>query len=164
MLGLQKYTFIKVLAAQSPARLRAPATYPVGLAVNSSGSLVSSDYTAAKIYVHSGVTSTVSSSFAAPTATIGLTIDSSENLWSGNEGDSIWQHSGISSTITTSFGAGGSSCRGLTLDGSGNLVTTDYGADKIYIYSGLTSTVTSSFNATADGPWDITTDTVGAGC
>ena len=41
--------------------------------------LISMDYTTAKIYIHSGISITVSSSFAAPASNpIGLTLDTGE--------------------------------------------------------------------------------------
>lgn len=83
--------------------------------------LVSSDFGALKLYIHSGTTSTISSSFAGPgTGTRDLTTDASGNLISGDSGtDNIYVHSGITSTISSSFDTPSTDPHGLTYDSAG---------------------------------------------
>ncbi|KKL07471.1 hypothetical protein LCGC14_2585680, partial [marine sediment metagenome] len=79
--------------------------------------LISGDTNNDSHYIHSGITSTITTSFSSPTTNPrGLGLDSSDNLISADsQTDSIHVHSGITSTITTSFStaASPSNPRGL---------------------------------------------------
>jgi len=131
--------------------------------VASSPTLISSDADSDKIYLHSGITSTISSSFASPYINpSGLALDSSGNLISTDySGDKIYKHSGITSTISTSFSSPGASPQGLTVDGSNNLISSDVSADKIYKHSGITASITTSFASPSGIPRGLAVDSSG---
>jgi len=79
--------------------------------------LISCDYDAKKIYVHSGISATITTSFASPsTYPRGLTLDGVNLISSDSDADKIYVHSGISATITTSFASPSLEPRGLTYD------------------------------------------------
>lgn len=138
------------------ARARAP----TGLTLDGSGNLISAGggFLDTAIFIHSGITSTVTTSFAGPSDDpMGLTIDGSGNLISVDwYEDRIYIHSGITSTITTSFASPAAEPRCLTLDGSGNLISSDSTNDSIYIHSSITSTVTTSFSSPGSAPTGLT--------
>jgi len=120
-----------------------------------------------KIFIHAGLTSTVSSSFAAPTNNIGsLAFDSSTgNLLSaedyggtGNKG-LLRIHDGVSSTILSSFDLPGENVNGITYDSkNGNLISSGHNPNKIYIHSGVTSSVSSSFTPPSGSPYGLAFD------
>jgi len=87
-----------------------------------------------KIYVHSGVSSTITDSFSSPsTYPSGLTYDGTNLISCDINSDKIYVYSGVSSTITNSFSSPGSSPR----DGT-NLISCDAGTDKIYVHGAET--------------------------
>jgi len=121
------------------------------LAISVTGGLVSADSTADKIYLHSGISAIIYSSFSSPAAVPGgLTISSSRGVVSSDIGTGkIYVHSGLSGTIIDSFSAGYASPAGLAVDSSGNLIGCSQlvGDKKIYVHSGITSIILQSFLA-----------------
>ena len=78
--------------------------------------LISGGAVAEKIFVHTGVTSTISTSFALPaTAIRGLTFDGANLISSDVNADKIFVHTGVTSTISTSFASPDMNPRGLTI-------------------------------------------------
>ena len=66
--------------------------------------LISCDYYTDKIYLHSGISDTITTSFASPSIyPTGLTYDGANLISCDSITDKIYLHSGISDTITTSF-------------------------------------------------------------
>jgi DNA-binding beta-propeller fold protein YncE len=127
-----------------------PDTSPVGLTFDSStGNLISCDSGTDTIYIHSGVSASVSSSFASPSVQPrGLAFDSlTGNLISCDDStDLIYIHSGVSASISSSFFAPSTYPSGLTFDSStGNLISCDDGTNRIYIHSGVSASISSSF-------------------
>lgn len=80
--------------------------------------LISCDYGADKIYYHSGITVTVTSSFSSPATTVyGLTFDGTHLVSCDfDPADKIYHHSGISANITTSFSSPASNSAGLAFE------------------------------------------------
>ena len=156
----------KVVYFPSPfisSSFSAPSSGPSGLAIDSSGNLISCDINSNMIYIHSGITSTISSSFASPsTNPSGVAIDSSGNLIScDTSSNTIYIHSGITSTISSSFASPSTNPSGLVIDSSGNLISCDYDSDTIYIHSGITSTISSSFSSPSTTPYGLAIDSSG---
>ena len=121
--------------------------------------LISADSDTNRIYIHSGITVTITDSFNGPNGTPdGLTYDGT-NLISGDygTGDKIYIHSGITVTITNSFSSPDIRPRGLTYDGT-NLISADSGTNRIYKHSGITSTITDSFASPSGSPHGLTYD------
>lgn len=103
------------------------------------GTLILSD--AGTIYVYSGLSTSPSSSFAAPGSDCRALAFDGTNLISYDFGTKlIYIHSGISATISSSFAAPGTALSGMDFDGT-NLVTTDTNSRTIYIHSGISSTI-----------------------
>ena len=126
--------------------------------------LVSSDADAAKFYIHEGITSDISTSFASPgSSPRGITLDGSGNLISiDNNSKSVYLHVGVTSTISTSFSTDGYDSddpHGVTMDlGDVNLVTSDGGANSIYIHEGITKDISTSFSGPGAYPDSILRD------
>ena len=79
--------------------------------------LISCDSYVDKIYVHSGISATITTSFASPyTFPQGLAFDGVNLISCDSNADKIYVHSGISATITTSFASPSTSPTGLTYD------------------------------------------------
>jgi len=79
--------------------------------------LISCDWSADKIYVHSGISATITTSFASPsTYAAGLTFDGVNLISCDWDADKIYVHSGISATITTSFASPSTSPTDVTYD------------------------------------------------
>ncbi|MEW6609760.1 MAG: hypothetical protein AB1414_20325, partial [bacterium] len=89
--------------------------------------LISCDDAGDKIRVHSGISATITSSFASPASDpSGLYYDGTD-LWSCDKGTSkIYHHSGISATITESFDSPGIAPTGLSCDNAKNLISGNY--------------------------------------
>jgi len=131
-------------------------TFDGGKPTRRYGNLVSADESMETIYIHDGVTSTITTSFSMPEAgtesgPVTITVDASGNLISARAQESrpgsVRIHAGITSTVTTSFSTPFSNCRGITVDASGNLISDDVGTQSVYIHAGITSTITTSFSA-----------------
>ena len=118
--------------------------------------LISCDIYDDKIYIHSGITSTILDSFASPdTGPSGLTYDGTNLISADVDTNTIYIHSGVTSTISSSFASPTISLSGLAYDGT-NLISIEYYDDKIYIHSGVTSTISSSFASPAEDPGGLT--------
>lgn len=105
------------------------------------GNMISSDGITDLIYIHSGVTPTITSSFTQTSYITGLVVIGSD-LWSCDYlGYRINQHSGISSTIVQSFYNQYSFYVGISYDGT-NLLSSQ--GDALRIHNGLTSTVSTT--------------------
>ena len=117
--------------------------------------LISCDDDAEKIYIHSGVSSSILDSFASPaTSPYGLTYDGT-NLISCDAGtDRIYIHSGVSSGVSSSFASPESMPSGLAYDGT-NLISCDSFERMIYIHLGISSSVSSSFPSPAAVPMGL---------
>lgn len=126
--------------------------------------LISSDADNASIYLHVGITNTISTSFSTPeNSPRGITLDSGGNLISvGDTDDSVFIHVGVTSTISTSFSTPGSDPRGATITAGGNLITSDSTLNSFYLHVGVTSTISTSFSGPGaypgNQPWDLTLD------
>ncbi|MCW4051277.1 MAG: hypothetical protein NWE89_16255 [Candidatus Bathyarchaeota archaeon] len=126
-----------------------------GVPTRRSGNLISSGESSNSVFIHVGITSTITTSFShlpPPEAgPIDVTVDASGNLitsrceWQ----DTIRIHAGITDTVTTSFSTPAGDCRGITIDASGNLISDDAGTFSGYIHAGITSTITTSFSIAA---------------
>ena len=121
------------------------------------GNLISSDWIVDKVYVHSGITSTILSSFAYSGNPSGLVYNGTNLISCSDTTDKIYIHDGISSTILSSFASPGGAPSALTYVG-GNLISADGDANRIYIHSGITSTISSSFAAPSSSPVGIVYD------
>ena len=145
------------------ASFASPSTFPRGLAIDpATGNLISCDYGTDLIYIHSGISSTVSSSFASPsTLPRGLAIDpATGNLISCDyDAKLIYIHSGISSTVSSSFASPSTSPAGVAIDpATGNLISCDNDTDLIYIHDGISSTILSSFASPSTYPRELAID------
>src|SRR3989304_6475407 len=106
--------------------------------------LLSSDTGTTKVYVHSGITGTITSSFNAPSLPLGLAMDGSGNLLISATDNDIYVMAGVSGTIASSFGVPGD-ITDITLDGSGNLLCADWLADLWRGFVGVMGTPSSRF-------------------
>ena len=126
-------------------------TFDGGVPTRRSGNLINASESSESVFIHVGVTSTITTSFSMPDLAdwgpIAITVDASGNLISARaEGfKTVRIHAGITNTVTTSFSTPASNCRGITVDASGNLISADAALTKIYIHAGITSTITTSF-------------------
>lgn len=129
--------------------------------------LISCSSNTSKVYVHSGITSTVTDSFSSPGGSpSGLSMDGAGNLvFKAFDNATIFVMSGISGTVQTSFSAvGDNSGRGvgLSLTTSGNLLRNQQSGDTlsgvVYTHSGITATISSSFSHSIPGTNDIAID------
>lgn len=76
--------------------------------------LISCDSGSASIYIHSGITSTITTSFSSPKPSPrGLAYDGANLISSDTLSFSIYIHSGVTKTITTSFSSPGGQPQGL---------------------------------------------------
>lgn len=108
-----------------------------------SGNIYSGDFTSGKIYQHSGITSTIDSSFAAAVGLSGLGYDEDTgDLLSCNVStDLVYIHSGISAAISTSWTA-----YNMTgVDWGVGIVVCCESSRIIYIHSGQEATILSTF-------------------
>lgn len=97
------------------------------------------------VKIHTGVTTSVSSSFATPAAQPrGIGFDGTNIITTDSVTGLIYIHVGITSSVSSSFASPASDPRGLTVIG-GNLISADGVTNLIYIHSGITSSVSSSF-------------------
>jgi len=110
--------------------------------------LIVSDDRTDYIYLHSGISSTLTGSFAAPASNIeGITITASGNIISCDQSaNHIFIHSGISSTITGSFAAPDGQISALCMDNSNNLLSTDNEEDLFYQHSGISTVILGSYS------------------
>lgn len=136
-------------------------TFDGGVPTRRSGNLIISGEATNSVYIHVGVTSTITTSFSHVPPPEGgpldITVDASGNLISDDAGTfSGYIHAGITSTITTSFTIAAFYIDGIEVSEAGNLIVTDYNLDRIYIHSGITSTVTTSFASPKSFPWPLT--------
>ena len=114
--------------------------------------LISCDDNSDSIYIHSGVTSTITTSFSSPSmGPNGLAYDGANLISSDYFVSSVYIHTGVTSTITTSFSSPGLFPTGLAYDGA-NLISCDLTNDSIYIHTGVTSTITTSFSSPSTTP------------
>lgn len=125
--------------------------------------LISCDHDSGRIYIHSGITLTISSYFASPVGEpTGLTI-ANGNLISCDWGDhdrhpKIHIHVGITSAISESFDSPldwSDGLSGLAFDGT-NLISCSQNGRKIYIHDGISSSILSSFNSPSTAPSGLT--------
>lgn len=120
--------------------------------------LISSDTTAGRIYIHDGVSNTVSSSFLSPSSIpTGLTFDGTNLISADTNLNIIYIHDGVSSAILSSFSAPGASPHGLAYDGT-NLISSDGSTGRIYIHDGISSTILSSFLSPSSTPTGLAFD------
>ena len=128
--------------------------YPSGMC-NDGTNLISCEDIDAKIYVHNGLTSGISSSFPTPSDDpSGLAYDGANLISCDWHVGKIYIHNGVSSGITSSFNSPSTGTRfprGLAVIG-GNLISADANSDKIYIHNGISSGITSSFPSPAPYP------------
>jgi len=110
--------------------------------------LISCDSSTDKIYIHSGITASISSSFASPSQAPGGLAYDGTNLISCDSytADKIYIHSGITASISSSFASPASIPTGLTYI-SPNLISCDDDQNEIYVHTGITSTIDRSFSA-----------------
>jgi len=110
------------------------------------GNLYSLDEVTAKVYKHSGFSTTITDSFSMPgSEPKDIAFDNGGNMISCDKTtDKIYLHSGFSSTILDSFSA--SNRVGVTWDGS-NIVSCTSGGQRsvMYKHSGFSPTISASF-------------------
>ncbi|MBA7549239.1 hypothetical protein ES705_41715 [subsurface metagenome] len=120
--------------------------------------LISCDDDTHTIYIHTGITSSISSSFLSPsTSPYGLTYDGTNLISCDVAANRIYIHTGVSSGVTSSFLSPSGYITGLTYDGT-NLISCDAGTNKIYIHSGITSSISSFFTTPVLGCYGLTYD------
>lgn len=140
-----------------------PSITVAGVTLDKDGNLLSSA-NFGSIYVHSGISSTLTGSFAAApiTSSLGITVDSSNNLISlhqdGVDPALTYFHSGISSTITGSIPLLTIYDIGLTIDSNNNIYHLNGLNKYIYIHSGSSTTITGSFLAGGVNPQYLCVD------
>lgn len=131
-----------------------------GIAGGYGRNLLTTDYSRTTIYIHSMITSTVTTQYSTPWGA-GLPYSLA---WDGNrlislDGfdtyNSVYVHESVTKTILLSFSTPATDASGLTYK-SPNLITSDYIRDSIYIHSGITSTVTTSFSSPVANPYGLT--------
>lgn len=93
------------------------------------------------VFIHSGITSVESSSFAAPSGLADIATDGTNLLSCSAVSDLFYLHSGFTSSITSSFSMVNPNC--ITYDGA-NLISNISGST-IRVHSGITSTISNSF-------------------
>jgi 6-phosphogluconolactonase (cycloisomerase 2 family) len=80
------------------------------------GNLISCDLGEDKIYIHDGITSSISSSFSSPATSIfGLAYDGENLISTDLTEDKIYIHDGITATVDSSFDSPASDLRGVTI-------------------------------------------------
>jgi len=136
-----------------------PSTTCTGVAVYN-GNLISCDPTEAKIYIHSGITTTVSSSFDAPGTglPVAVAVDSSGNLYTVDQpgtGGVIYKHSGITSSTTSNISVG-SLPYDITFDTDDNLITCR--TSSIIKYEGFSTTVDTTLTAPGSNTFGVAID------
>jgi len=121
--------------------------------------LVSSDDVSLTIYIHSGVSSGILSSFASPAdSPFGLAYDGTNLISSDVDTKKIYIHDGVSSGVSSSFASpGGGWPVGLAYDGT-NLISMEVDTEMIYVHSGVTSGISSSFPTPAVYTYGLTYD------
>ncbi len=120
--------------------------------------LISGDDIAQRIYIHSGMTASITDDFASPsTSPYGLTYDLINLISCDVDSDMIYIHTGVSSTISDSFASPYGAPMGLAYDGT-NLISSDTGVERIFIHVGITSGILSWFASPAFGCYGLTYD------
>lgn len=110
--------------------------------------LVAADTGTDHVYIFSGLSSTVTGSFATGSnLPRGMAFDDRGNLLIADAtADRIYKHSGLSSTLLGSFTTPASNPAALAYDPiTGNLISSDLDTEHIYIHSGLSNTLLGSF-------------------
>lgn len=122
--------------------------------------LVTTDATEDKIYLHSGISDVIISSYNSVSGDpVGSLIDTTvlRLIILESNPDKFYIHAGFSENITDSFGAPAYNPYGATFDGT-NIVSCDLNTDRIYVHSGVSATITTSFstpdNRTSDLAYD----------
>jgi hypothetical protein len=125
------------------------------------GNLVSSDQDEDRVYIHSGITDTITSSFQLLGGSgnpRGITQDLLGNLiWTRN-GDKLYINEGMTNTITTSYFMSGSrlGARGLAMKSDGDMLSggwtiSGFGiVEDVLLHSGTTSTAAVQFTIPID--------------
>lgn len=127
------------------------------------GYLVSCDTNTDKIYIHEGITSTISSEFASPGISPydldydGNNLISCEARYPYLEDNRIYIHEGITSTISSSFIPPYSMISGLAYTGS-DLISCYVNYEKICIHNGITADISSEFSSPSTSPYGLTYD------
>ena len=90
----------------------------------------------------------------------GYAVDAAESplaydlMSSDADAASFYLHNGITNSISTSFSSPGNSPRGITIDGSGNLLSIDNSTESVYIHVGITNVISTSFSTPHPGDGD----------
>ena len=110
--------------------------------------IISASLAVDHIFRHSGLSTTVLGSFAAPNGVPrGMTFDSTGNLISCDDSTNhIYHHSGVSSTLLGSFSSPDGTPNGLSVDGDQNLWSTDPTSNHLYKHSGVSDTLLGSID------------------
>src|SRR5680860_516120 len=121
--------------------------------------VISADSNASLHYLHSGFSSTITSSYTSPsTGPRGITWTNTSNVISADMvADLHYLHSGVSSTITSSYASPSTLPTGITWDGA-NVMSVDWDSDLHYLHSGFSSTISSSHATPGFSPSGITWD------
>lgn len=135
------------ISANIVSSISSPAGGPSGITWDGAN-YVTCDDTTEKIYIHSGTTSTIDSSYGTPGYPTGMVYAPPNLFHCEDDTDKIYQHDGTDPTITFSFTCGGyKNPSAMAWDGTNLIVAgqnLDSG-DSIIIHSGTSQTVTSSF-------------------
>ena len=127
-----------------------PRNYGTDLAFDGTN-LISADYiynNESKIYIHSGITSTISTSFVSTYWPVyGLTYDIKKNRLISCSETTGYIHSGVTSTIISTFTLTDNKVKGLAFDGD-NLISVQYGSRKIRYHVDVGELIYDSFFTT----------------
>jgi hypothetical protein len=125
-----------------------PADDPTGLTYDGSNLISCDDArgTEGKIFVHNGISATITDSFGATDHIYGLAFDGTNLISCDYQEDEIYVHDGISEAITNTLNAPGSYPMALTF-GAGDLICDDYANGVIYRLDGVSETIKDSFEA-----------------
>lgn len=115
--------------------------------------LISCDSGTDLIYIHSGVTSGISSSFTSPSEPSSLAFDGENLIILSSVTDTIYVMDGISSSVLSQFSTEDSSVSSITFDGS-NLVSVSLNG-LVYIHNGITSSVSSTYSIASTSILDL---------
>src|SRR5664279_2641977 len=109
-------------------------------------------------YLHSGFSSTITSSYGSPSTTpFGISWDGNNVISADGGTDTHYLHVGFSSTITSSYTSPSNTPQGITWDGS-NVISSGHNPTEHYLHSGFSSTVLDSYVSPSLVPTGITWD------
>lgn len=144
----------------SSSNFASPGGTPQGIAVDVNDNLISIDSGSDQIFLHTGITSTITTTIAAPASAPQGCAWHKGDLYSSDSGtDLIYRHDGFSTTILATVAAPDGGVQDITFVGD-NLVLSGFSTNMIYVMDGFSATILEQFAEPGSSITGITYDGV----